>query len=87
MIFMRWARTKTASAVSALFILVNSISGLLGNLTSTKQLPAFALPLAFAAIAGGSAGSYFGSRRFSPVVIKRFLGVVLVIAGLKMFFS
>src|SRR2546428_6442357 len=31
MIFMRWARTKTASAASALFILVNFVSGLLGN--------------------------------------------------------
>ncbi len=87
MIFMRWARTKTASAISALFILANSISGLLGNVTSTKQLPFFALPLAVAAIVGGSVGSYYGSRHFSPVVIKRLLGVVLVIAGLKMLLS
>src|SRR6266850_4506412 len=47
-IFMHWARTKTASAVSALFILVNSISGLLGNFSATKTLPGFALPLAVA---------------------------------------
>jgi uncharacterized membrane protein YfcA len=87
MILMRWARTKTASAVSALFILVNSISGLLGNVSSTRELPAFAIPLAAAAIAGGAVGSYYGSRRFSPVIIKRLLGAVLVIAGLKMIFS
>src|ERR1019366_9182145 len=31
LLIMRWARTKTAAAVSALFILVNSGSGLLGN--------------------------------------------------------
>jgi uncharacterized membrane protein YfcA len=87
MIFMRWAQTKTASAVSALFILVNSISGLLGNVAGTKQLPFFALPLAVAAIVGGAVGSYYGSRRFSPVVIKRLLGVVLTIAGVKMLLS
>ena len=87
MIFMRWARTKTASAVSALFILVNSISGLAGNFTSTKALPFFALPLALSAIVGGSVGSYLGSRQFSPIVIKRLLGTVLAIAGLKMLFS
>ena len=87
MIFMRWARIKTASAVSALFILVNSVSGLLGNVTSTKQLPFFAVPLALAAIAGGSVGSYFGSHRFPPIVIKRLLGIVLTIAGFKMLFS
>ena len=84
MIFMKWARTKTASAVSAAFILVNSISGLMGNVSSTKQLPLFAIPLAIAAVAGGSVGSYFGSRRFDPVVIKRLLGVVLLIAGIKL---
>ena len=83
---MRWARTKTASGVSALFILVNSVSGLAGNFASTKQLPYFALPLAFCAVAGGSVGSYFGSKQFSPVAIKRLLGIVLAIAGFKMLF-
>ena len=87
LIFMRWARTKTASAISALFILVNSVSGLLGNITSTKALPAFALPLALSAVGGGAFGSYLGSRKLSPTAIKRFLGIVLLIAGIKMLFS
>lgn len=84
LLILRWARTKTAAATSALFILVNSISGLLGNFSSTRQVPAFVLPLAIAAVAGGAAGSYFGSRRFSPAIIKRLLATVLVIAGLKL---
>lgn len=87
MIFMRWARTKTASAVSALFILVNSIAGLLGNISSTRQLPWLALPLLAAAVIGGSVGSYLGSRQFSPVFIKKLLAVVLTIAGLKLIFT
>jgi uncharacterized membrane protein YfcA len=41
-ILMGWARTRTASAVSALFILVNSVSGLAGNLSATKYFPTFA---------------------------------------------
>ena len=87
MILLRWARTKTASAVSALFILVNSISGLLGNISSTRQLPLFALPMVIAAIVGGTAGSYLGSQRFSPVFIKKLLAVVLTIAGFKLIFA
>lgn len=87
LLFRHWARAKTASAVSALFILVNSIAGLLGNVTSTKAYPAFALVLVAAAVVGGSAGSYLGSRRYDPVVIKRLLAVVLVIAGTKLVFS
>jgi uncharacterized membrane protein YfcA len=87
LLFMRWARTKAASATSALFILVNSVAGLLGNATSTKQIPTYVLPLAIAALIGGSAGSYFGSRRFSPHLIKRLLSLVLVIAGFKLIFT
>jgi len=87
MIFMRWARTKTASAVSAFFILVNSISGLAGNISSTKQLPLFALPMVIAALSGGAVGSYLGSRKFSPGFIKKILAVVLLIAGYKLIFT
>ncbi len=84
LLFMHWARTKPAAAVSALFILVNSIAGLLGNLSSTREFPVFALALVAAAGVGGGIGSYFGSRHFKPVVIKRFLAVVLLIAGTKL---
>jgi uncharacterized membrane protein YfcA len=86
-IFMCWARTKTASAVSALFILVNSISGLAGNISSTRQLPLFALPIVAAAVSGGAVGSYLGSRQFSPFFIKKLLAVVLTIAGIKLIFT
>ncbi len=87
MIFLRWARTKEAAATSALFILVNSVSGLLGNISSTRQLPLFALPLVIAAVSGGAVGSYLGSRRFSPGFIKKLLAVVLTIAGFKLVFT
>ncbi len=88
-IFMRWARTKTASAVSALFILVNSISGLAGSIGSTRQLPLFkfTLPIVVAAVSGGAVGSYLGSRQFSPNFIKKLLAVVLTIAGFKLIFA
>lgn len=84
LIFLRWARTTTASGVSALFILLNSIAALSGNVTATKSLPAFALPLALAVIVGGSIGSYLGSRRLPHLVIKRLLAAVLSIAGAKL---
>jgi uncharacterized membrane protein YfcA len=87
LLVMRWAKTKAASATSALFILVNSIAGLLGNASSAQKIPAFVLPLAFAAMIGGSVGSWYGSRRFPPAMIKRLLATVLVIAGLKLIFT
>jgi uncharacterized membrane protein YfcA len=87
LILFNWARTKTAAAVSAAFILVNSMAGLAGTLVSAKALPGVALPLALAVVAGGTCGSYLGSRRFSGPLIKRLLAVVLTIAGVKMIFT
>lgn len=87
LLFMRWSGIKAAAAVSALFILVNSIAGLLGNLGSTQQFPAFALGLVAAAGLGGAAGAHCGSRRFDPLLIRHCLALVLSIAGLKLILS
>jgi hypothetical protein len=83
----RWATTKIAAGVSALFILVVSLAGLLGQFVATRQVPTFSLPLAVAAALGGALGSYLGSQRFAPEAIKRLLAVVLVIAGYKLLFT
>jgi uncharacterized protein len=87
LLFCRWAKTKQAAATSALFILVNSISGLLGHLKGGGAVPSFAWGLAAAVVVGGALGSYFGSRRFPPRAICMLLGCVLVIAGLKLIFA
>jgi uncharacterized protein len=81
---MGWASAKTASAVSAVFILVNSISGLLGNLSVTQKIPSFAGVLLVAALVGGSIGSYLGSHNLSHTMIQRLLSLVLLIAGFKL---
>ncbi len=82
-----WARTNTAAAVSALFILLNSVAGLLGNVSATRAFPRFGLTLLVAAGVGGAIGSYLGSRRLPVPTIKRLLAVVLTIAGLKLLFT
>jgi uncharacterized protein len=87
LLLMHWAKTKNAAAVSVLFILVNSVAGLLGNLSSTRHFPSFAIALAVAAVIGGTAGSYCGSRRFDHLFIKRLLAIVLLIAGIKLVLS
>lgn len=84
LLMMRWATAKPAAGVSALFILLNSIAGLLGNVSSTKNFPTFAIPLAIAAVLAGFAGAHFGSQRFPHSTIKRMLAAVLLIAGAKL---
>lgn len=84
LLFLHWARPKQAAGVSAPFILVNSMSGLLGNIANTGTLPSFATALLAAAAAGGAIGSFYGSRHLDAAAIKRLLSVVLLIAGLKL---
>jgi uncharacterized membrane protein YfcA len=83
-IFLRWERTKTIAAVSAAFILVNSISGLAGHINKTRAVPDVSPGLLLAAAAGAAAGSYLGSRRLPLPTIKRLLAVVLAVAGFKL---
>ena len=79
-----WGRLREVAAVAALFILVNSIAGLLGVMSHAPALPA-ALPLwAAAAVAGGWIGAEYGSRRLRSEVLQRLLAAVLAIAGVKM---
>lgn len=89
LILFRWAGTKTASATSALFILINSIAGLLGFASHSRGLPSVDLlaPMLVTVLIGGTVGSYLGSRRFSKEIIRVFLAVVLLIASFKLMFS
>jgi uncharacterized protein len=86
LLFMGWAKTKQTAGVSAAFILVNSIAGISGHISSMKFLPDAVYPWASAAALGGIIGSSLGSKRFVNATLYRLLAVVLVIAGAKLMF-
>jgi uncharacterized membrane protein YfcA len=83
-LFCRWAKVKEVAAVSSLFILVNSSSGLAGYVKSGRELPDFAWPLAVVVAVGGFIGSRLGSRHLPVRGIAMLLAVVLAIAGAKL---
>jgi uncharacterized membrane protein YfcA len=87
LLFCKWAHIRQAAAVSALFIWVNSIAGLVGYFTKVRSVPSLGLILAAAAIVGGIVGSHLGSRRFAVRVISLCLAIVLLIAGIKLIFT
>jgi uncharacterized membrane protein YfcA len=87
MLFCRWAKVKEAAAVSSLFILVNSSSGLAGYLKSGRDLPDLAWPLAVVVAAGGFLGSRLGSHHLPVRGIAVLLAIVLAIAGTKLVFG
>jgi uncharacterized membrane protein YfcA len=87
LLFLRWTDMRTSAAIAAAFILVNSIAGLVGHATVATSWPAVLPILVIVAFAGGIIGSELAVRRVAPVRLRNLLGVVLVIAGVKMFLT
>lgn len=87
LLFLRWTTMRTNAAIAAAFILVNSIAGLLGHARIATSWPVGLPLLVGAALLGALAGTELGARRLAPVKLRQLLGVVLVIAALKMFLT
>ncbi len=85
-ILFAWANAKEAAAVSALFIVVNSMSGLIGSIGKPILLDETSFSWFIAIVTGGIAGSYFGSHRFQQKTVQYILAAVLSIACVKLIF-
>lgn len=79
-----WEEPRPTAGVSVTYILVNSIAGLAGHLSAGGLVPPETALLAPVALTGGLYGSGLGARRLPPLVLRRLLAVVLVIAGAKL---
>lgn len=80
-----WADIKKSAAVSALFIFVNSISGLFGFVYKGGTLPVSATSLIIVALVGGILGGYFGSKKMNTIALRNVLAIVLLIAIFKLY--
>jgi hypothetical protein len=85
MLLRRWATPQQTSAIAALFIVVNSIAGMLGRLTSGSfNTTSSFVPLVVAAVLGGAIGSHLGANSFSRKTICQVLAAVLSLAVAKL---
>lgn len=82
-----WGDAKKTAATSAAFILVNSLAGLGGRISGGTFEVGTLIPFVAAAFAGGWLGSHLGAERYSNRTIKRVLGLVLLIASIKLLSS
>ncbi|MEQ1509106.1 MAG: sulfite exporter TauE/SafE family protein [Sphingopyxis sp.] len=87
-IFKGWAEPCRASGIASVFILLNSVAGLAGNLSSVGRLP-HELPYFMGAVALGAAmGTRLGtSKKLPSGRLLQLLGVVLLIAAAKLAFT
>ena len=87
LLLLKWADQKQTAAISALFIFVNSFSGLAGHLSKGIHFSPDMIYYVAIAFAGGLCGSYFGSLKFNQNILKNTLAIVLLLAGIKLIFT
>lgn len=82
---------KEAAACGALFVWLNSVSGLAARLQHQDVNLLQYWPVVIAVIIGGGAGSLLGATRFSPQTMQRILGIIVLVAVVfllkKLFFG
>ncbi len=86
-ILLGWAAPKPTAAVSAAFILLNSITALFGLVLHHQGLPVEPGIIALfgsSVLVAGFLGSTLGALRMDAKVLKRVLAIVLIIAAIKM---
>ena len=87
LLLLKWTDQKQTAAISAMFIFVNSLAGLGGQLTKGIELQPEMLTFVGVAFVGGSFGAWFGAIKFNQQVLKYILALVLLLASIKLLFS
>ncbi len=87
LLLLKWTDQKQTAAISALFIFVNSIAGLAGQLIKGIHFSTDMFSYVAVAFAGGMCGAYFGALRFPQTILKNVLACVLGLAAYKLLFT
>jgi uncharacterized membrane protein YfcA len=85
---LRWDTPKKIAATASLFILVNSISGIAGQLhqlPSNLDLKTVGI-LAGAVLIGGQLGSRIGTLRFNHTIVRRVTALLVFAAGIEVLY-
>jgi uncharacterized membrane protein YfcA len=84
LLLLAWTNQKQTAAISALFIFVNSLSGLAGQLTKGINFQSEMFILVGVAFAGGSVGAWLGAKKFNQNILQYLLATVLLMASVKL---
>jgi uncharacterized membrane protein YfcA len=82
-----WADTRQTMSITAAFVLVNSLAGLVGNISVVQSLPTQLPFWLLTAGVGGWLGADLSARRLASLRLRQLLSVVLVTAALLMIFG
>lgn len=83
-LLLKWGTVKQTAAVSALFIFVNSISGLIGNVIANGIIVTTGLSLLPFVLLGSICGAFTGSYKLPNYQLQYMLQFVLLLAFIKL---
>lgn len=83
-LLLHWGNMKETAAVSALFIFVNSVSGLAGLVSKGIVIDPVVYVWVVIVLIGGITGTYFATQKFTNPLLKKILAFVLLIASVKL---
>jgi hypothetical protein len=84
LLLLHWTNQKQTAAISALFIFVNSVAGLAGQVSNGIQMEPQMFSFVAIAFVGGLLGAWLGSLKLNQQVLKYTLGIVLLMASVKL---
>lgn len=83
-LLLRWGNMKEVAAVSALFIGINSIAGMIGFLSNGGNMPISSIPIISVVFLFGITGAFYGSKKFNNSILRYILSFVLCVAIIKL---
>ncbi|MDP1553877.1 MAG: sulfite exporter TauE/SafE family protein [Hyphomonas sp.] len=89
--FLRWGTAKQIAAASSLFILVNSVSGLVGQALKLQDLAILSLtlpywPLPIAVLVGGQVGSWLAGYHIKPNIIRVMTAILILYVAFQLLY-
>lgn len=85
----RWGKPKVIAATSAIFILVNSLAGILGqSVANGISIDLYKLAiLVFAVFLGGQVGVRMSIFKLNQLIVRRITAIVVLIVSLRLLFK
>ncbi len=84
LVMLKWTNLKQTAAISALFIFVNSLAGIVGQSTKGLHFDNEMIYYIIVAFVGGYIGAYYGANKFNQKYLRIVLALILLIAAVKL---
>ncbi len=89
--FLNWDSPRRIAAACSLFILANSLSGLLGQVMKLQDMSILPLivpywPMLVAVLVGGQIGSWLATKGLQPVIMKRLTALLILYVAVRLLY-